>query len=426
MKTTNPEQDTFSFNSSPSAKNQFPSQKQIIDWLQLYRSTNVGPATFFQLIEKFGSVEEILSNFNEIIHRSKTNRVISLCDRGAAEKEFEEILSFGGEIIIHTDPRFPSLLKEIYDCPPLISIKGDANLLCQDKIAVVGPRNPSANAITIAKKITLMIGKNSLLTVSGMARGIDSVVHHASILSGTVAVLAGGIDNIYPSENLNLYREIGKTGIIISEMPFGYVPKASNFVQRNRIVSGLSKAVIVVEAGLKSGSLITARFAMDQGREVYAVPGSPFDPRCHGVNLLIKEGAEIISNLDEIEQEFNAITKEEEIFAKNRNKILVQSESFKANKHQDYIGMDVDVDDSSLSKINKNISMDADLIAGNENEIEAVCKKILEIISSSPISLEELVFSMEDAPINLINIALTHLELLEKIEICQGKIILLA
>lgn len=381
-----------------------PNHEKIINWLRLYRSSNVGPVTFFQLIKTFGSVEDIISNFDEAIHRSSTNRQISICSREEAEKELEAVQDFGAEIILHCDPRFPNSLKEIYDCPPLICVKGDVELLDRDKIAIVGPRNPSCNAVTIAKKIALMVGQNSFSTVSGMARGIDSVVHHASILSGTIAVLAGGIDNIYPSENLQLYRQIGLCGLLISEMPFGYVPKSSNFVQRNRIVSGLAKAVIVVEASLKSGSLITARFAMDQGREVYAIPGSPFDSRCHGVNLLIKEGAEIIANISDFSVEINAI--------KSRSQKLPRI------MLEDNLPTFQIIDEDSLEK--------TDFFNHSpELEIEKICKKILAIVNASPTCLEDIISSLKEFPVNLINIALTHLEIIGKIEIRQGKISLL-
>lgn len=371
-----------------------PSSEEIINWIQLSRSENVGPATFFRLLEIFGSVENVLKNFNEFLPRNITNRQIRLFDRNSAIQEFEKVKKFGAEIILFCDSRFPKLLHEIHDYPPFITVKGDCELLAKDKISIVGPRNPSHNAILSARKVAIEVGQNSFVTVSGMARGVDSAVHESSILSGTIAVLAGGINHIYPAENSKLYDQIAKCGLIISEMPFDYVPKNSNFVQRNRIVSGLSKALVIVEASLRSGSLTTARFAIDQGREVFAIPGSPFDPRCLGANLLIKEGAGIIAQLEDIKTEVLNLKSN---YSVNNSKQKKDSDSLFFNQEQN------NQKDFSSHEVNK------------------IQSEILKILNTSPTEIDQIICQL-DFPTNLLNIALIQLELLGKIEINRGKI----
>lgn len=364
--------------------NQQPSKKEIIDWLQLCRSENIGPITFFKILEHFGSVENALANFDNFLNSSKNSQKIKLCDRSIAIEEFEKTESFGGKILIFSDPLYPQLLREIADSPPLITIKGDLDLLSQEKIAVVGPRNASFNALLYAKKFTLLLGQSSVVSVSGMARGVDTAVHEASILSGTIAVLAGGINNIYPQENANLYQQISKCGLLLSEMPFDYIPKGPNFIQRNRLVSGLSIATVVIEAGIKSGSLATARFASEQNREVFAVPGSPFDPRCQGTNRLIKEGANIVTEVEDI---LSTTTKKNYY-----NKKTAQ-----------------------ISQIKKEYNFSNDQVSNAR-------QKILEKLNSEPTNIDSLIFQLQ-IPINLFNTAVMELEIDNQVAVNYGKIV---
>ncbi len=406
--------DNSSGNSAGNSAKNFPSKpsdNEILNWLQLYRSENIGPITFFKLLEIYSSVANVLENFSEI--QQNSSKKIALCSRFEVEKELEELRKFGGDIILHCDSNFPKNLKTIYDCPPLISAKGNFEFLNKEKIAVVGPRNASLNGLITAKKIALAIGQNSFLTTSGMARGIDYAAHEASILSGTVAVLAGGIDNIYPPQNLKLYREISQFGLLISEMHFGFIPKSSSFVQRNRIVSGLSKAVVVIEASLRSGSLITARFANEQGREVFAVPGSPFDPRCQGVNLLIKEGAEIITSLEDFNQELRLMKQVKSVVGSEKKfREIAESETEKFSKEKSL--------EESCNNLPANFSIESPRKAElDEGTLE---KEIFAILGNEQISLEELIESMPKATISKINSAIAHLEILGKVEIIQGKI----
>ncbi len=363
---------------------QQPSKKEIIDWLQLSRSENIGPITFFKILEHFESVENALANFDNFLNSSKNSQKIKLCERSIAIEEFEKTENFGGKILIFSDPLYPQLLREIPDSPPLITVKGDLDLLSQEKIAVVGPRNASFNALLYAKKFTLLLGQSSVISVSGMARGVDTAVHEASILSGTIAVLAGGINNIYPQENTNLYQQISKCGLILSEMPFDYIPKGPNFIQRNRLVSGLSIATVVIEAGLKSGSLATARFASEQNREIFAVPGSPFDPRCQGTNRLIKEGANIVTEVEDI---LSSTTKKNYYHKKT----------------------------AQISQIKKEYNFSNDQVSNAR-------QKILEKLNSEPTNIDSLIFQLQ-IPINLFNTAVMELEIDNQVAVNYGKIV---
>src|SRR4029077_8975860 len=200
-------------------------------------------------------------------------------------------------------PAYPPALAVIDDAPPLLSVVGDAQLLQRRAIAVVGARNASANGRRFARDIAGELGRNGFLVVSGLARGIDATAHQGALETGTLAVVAGGIDVVYPEENRALHEAIAERGVLIAELPVGTEPQARHFPRRNRIISGYSHGVLVVEAALRSGSLITARFALEQGRDVFAVPGSPLDPRCRGANDLIRNGAILCETIDDIMRE---------------------------------------------------------------------------------------------------------------------------
>ncbi len=257
-----------------------------LDWIRLIRTPNVGPITFFKLLEKFGSASQALGKLPKF-SKGKSNP-ISL---GEAEKELENTERFGARILTLLEPDYPQLLAQIDDPPPVITLLGQAELLNRTCLAMVGSRNASANGRAFARKISYDLGDAGLTIVSGLARGIDMEAHTGSLSTGTVAVIAGGIDIIYPKENQGLYESIADSGAIISEMPFGLHPQAKHFPKRNRIISGLSFGTLVVEANPRSGSLITARMALEQGRDVFAVPGWPIDPRSGGGNHLLRQGA---------------------------------------------------------------------------------------------------------------------------------------
>jgi DNA processing protein len=223
------------------------------------------------------------------------SRSIRIYGRDEAERDLDRAAECGARFIGLDEPDYPPLLRHIDQAPPLICLKGRADLFAKPAVAMVGTRSASALGRKFARELGLALGRAGLLVVSGLARGIDTVAHEASLDTGTVAVLAGGIDVVYPPENAALYEEIAERGVLATEMTPATVPRAESFPRRNRLISGLSLGVLVVEAALRSGSLITARFAAEQGREVFAVPGSPLDPRCGGTNKLLRDGATLVT-----------------------------------------------------------------------------------------------------------------------------------
>lgn len=273
----------------------------LLDCLQLIRTLNVGSVTFFNLIQKFGTARVALAALPELSRRGGSKIGLVPFQREMAEKEVENCRKFGAEMVLYGSSKYPTLLKEIPDPPPVITIRGNSDLW-QNKIiiAIVGARNASAGGCQLAQKMARELGEKDITIVSGLARGIDSFAHKGSLKSGTVAVIAGGINNVYPPENKNLYQEIFEQGAVISEQPFGGLPYAGSFPGRNRIIAGMSVATLVVEASPKSGSLITARLALENNREVLAIPGSPLDPRSKGCNQLIKQGAVMVESSSDV------------------------------------------------------------------------------------------------------------------------------
>lgn len=272
-----------------------------IDALRLIRSENVGPVTFFHLVKYCGSVAKAVEMAPDISRRGGKSKPIRVASKAEAEREFEELTKFGAKLVMYGEEAYPRMLQVVHDAPPVLTVRGHAHLWNHDKIiGMVGARNASANGCAFARKLASELGEAKYVVVSGLARGIDAAAHRGSLASGTVAVIGGGIDNIYPAENEILYNEIAEAGAIISELPFGAKPHARSFPSRNRIIAGMSRATAVIEASLKSGSLITAHFANDYGRDVFAVPGSPMDPRCHGTNQLIRDGATMLESVRDV------------------------------------------------------------------------------------------------------------------------------
>jgi len=275
----------------------------LLNVLRLIRTLNVGPITFFNLMERFGTAGSALEMLPEMSRKGGSKNPLSAFDRERAKKEIELTEKFGARMIMYGAPDYPKLLTTIPDAPPIITVLGNAHLW-QNKevVALVGARNASAGGCQIAQKLAKDLGDAGLAVASGLARGIDTFVHKGSLTTGTIGVIAGGIDNIYPPENQMLYQQIREMGCIISEQPFGNAPFAGAFPGRNRIIAGMSVGTVVVEAAPKSGSLITARLAGEYNREVFAVPGSPLDPRSKGCNHLIKQGAHMAEAATDIIQ----------------------------------------------------------------------------------------------------------------------------
>jgi len=275
------------------------SEEQRRAWLRLIRSENVGPVTFRELINHFGSGLDALAAAPELARRG--GRSIRICSEEEADRELAAVARIGARMVAMGEPEYPSALRHISDAPPLLAVAGDAAILGLPTVAVVGARNASVAGRKFAAIVARGVGDAGYVVASGLARGIDGAAHEASLATGTVAVLAGGIDHIYPPEHVDLAARIaGGGGALVCEMPFGHVPRGRDFPRRNRIISGLSLAVVVVEAAERSGSLITARRAADQGRLVFAAPGSPLDPRAAGSNRLLREGAHIVTSPDDV------------------------------------------------------------------------------------------------------------------------------
>lgn len=269
---------------------------QRIAWLRLIRTENVGPITFRQLLNRFGSAEAALEALPSLARGA-----IRPVGRAAAEDEIAAIARMGARLVASGEAGYPALLRFIPDAPPLLAIAGGDALDYDRTVAIVGARNASSAGCRLARTLARDLGAEGWLVVSGLARGIDAAAHGASLETGTIAVLAGGLDRIYPSENIALAQSIlDHGGALLTEMPMGWEPRSRDFPRRNRLVSGLARGVVVVEAARRSGSLITARLALEQNREVLAVPGSPLDPRAEGGNALIQQGARLVTGARDV------------------------------------------------------------------------------------------------------------------------------
>lgn len=270
-----------------------------LDWLQLARTPRIGPVTFFQLLQKFKTASSALNALPQFRTRSKAGPPTPP-NRHDVERELEAILAYGADILCACEADYPDRLVACGSPPPVLIVLGNTALLNKPAIAIVGARDASAAGRKIARDMAGQLGAQGHVIVSGLARGIDGEVHAASLHTGTIAVLGGGIDHIYPPQHERLYAELAANGLIVSESPFGYRAQARDFPRRNRIITGLSDGVVVVEAAERSGSLISARTAGEQGRDVMAVPGSPLDPRAAGTNRLLKQGAALVRNSDDV------------------------------------------------------------------------------------------------------------------------------
>ena len=275
------------------------SHQQRLAWLRLYRSENIGPRTFQSLLNRFGGASAALDALPEML-RQKNGRMIRICSLDEAEREMEVAHRAKARFIARGEPDYPPALAAIEAGPPVIAVKGRIEVLRKPSVALVGSRNASAAGLKMTERLALGLGDAGFVIVSGLARGIDTRAHRAGLDLGSIAVLAGGLDKPYPPENLALFEELCEKGAIIAEMPFGWEPRGRDFPRRNRIISGLSYGTVIVEAARKSGSLITARFALEQNREVFAVPGSPLDPRAEGTNDLIRQGATLTSGAQDV------------------------------------------------------------------------------------------------------------------------------
>lgn len=354
------------------------SDAERLDWLRLIRSERVGPVTFHQLLRRYGDVASVLERLPMLAQRGgrKDYRV---CPAGVAAAELERTRAAGVRLLAWGEPGYPSALMAVEDAPPLLSLLGHGHLLDRAAVAMVGSRNATINGSRFAQRLAADLGKAGWPVVSGLARGIDAAAHQGALDSGTVAVLGGGVDVIYPKENTDLYRRIVAEGVVVSEMPVGTVPQARHFPRRNRIISGLSLGVVVVEATLRSGSLITARIAGEQGREVGAVPGGPTDPRAAGCNRLIRDGAALIRSAEDVAE-------------------MLRGTSL-----------------SRLREPNKAGLTAPPLADPSEKELDKARRTILKSLDSSPVGVDEIVRQCQLSPAT-VQTVLLELELAGRIE----------
>lgn len=276
------------------------SDAEKLDWIRLIRTERIGPVTFHELISHFASARAALDAVPELSGRGGLRQGRAVCSLAAAEREWDAAERAGMRIIAFPETDYPPLLRQAPGAPPLVFAKGHPRLAAGRTVAIVGSRHASAAGRQFAGELAKNLGGSEIAIVSGLARGIDTAAHEAALSTGTVGVVAGGIDIIYPPENAALHQAIAERGLLLSECPPGFAPRGQDFPRRNRIISGVSSGVVVVEAAQKSGSLITARFALEQNREVFAVPGHPLDPRAAGTNALIKSGAHLATSADDI------------------------------------------------------------------------------------------------------------------------------
>ena len=372
------------------------SETQKLDWLQLIRSENVGPATFRDLINHFGTASHALEALPQLSSRAG-KRSIKIFPRHNAEKEIENSTRLKVNIVGMGEAQYPRYLKAIEYPPPLLSVKGQLVINRHPPIALVGARNSSLSGLKLASMFAGELGAIPYHIVSGFARGIDIAAHRAAIDTGTVCVLAGGVDNIYPPQHDKFYHQILDSGnAFVSEMPLGYSPRSADFPRRNRIIAGISLGVIVIEASKRSGSLITARLANECGRLVFAVPGSPLDPRSAGANSLLKKGALMASEAADIV---------EEISLQLDNPL--QSELFKSKKHS---LEDSDSDENARSEDDNNSP--ADIVT---DTLMANRQKIIQALGPTPVEIDEIVRYCQ-IPVSHVQLVLIELSLAGRLE----------
>ncbi len=279
------------------------------DWLRLSRTRGVGPITFFHLLERYdGSATAALADLPALARKAGGKADLAAPPKAEIERELDAAARLGALHLAACEPEYSACLAAIDAPPPVIAVRGRRDLLNRRSIALVGARDASAAGRRMARDLARDLGSVGFTIVSGMARGVDGEAHAAAMETGTIASLAGGIDQIYPPQHAQLYELLAERGCLVSESPLGYVAQARDFPKRNRVISGLSLATVIVEAAERSGSLITARFALEQGREVMAVPGSPLDPRAKGSNRLIKQGAALVESAEDVLQAIEGLS----------------------------------------------------------------------------------------------------------------------
>jgi len=372
------------------------SDRERLDWLRLIRSENVGPRTFRALVDRCGSAAAALAALPELARRGGASRPIRVAAADDIERELDAARKLGVRFVASCEPEYPPALRHIDAAPPLIALRGREEALQQPAAAIVGSRNASAAGLAFADRLARGLGQAGYVVVSGLARGIDQRAHVASLETGTIAVLAGGHAKPYPPEAAPLIPRIAENGAVVSEMPLGWEPRGRDFPRRNRIVSGLALGVIVVEAARGSGSLITARLAAEQGREVFAAPGSPLDPRAEGTNNLLRDGATLCARLDD------ALGALEPLRARDPFGRLEEP------RGGDRLWIDEPADDGEPAAPEADVAGDA-----------SVAERVGALLGPSPVSIDELARAA-DADVRSVRAALIELELAGRIERSGG------
>ena len=264
------------------------------------RTETIGPVSFYALLRRFGSARAALEMVPQLARRGERSKAVTPVTRTEAEAEFAALQRLGAQLVCWGEPAYPSGLMAVDDAPPILTVLGRAELLGSPIVAMVGARNASANGRRFCRDLAAALGRGGIVVASGLARGIDAAAHLGALETGSVAVVAGGVDIVYPEENRGLHEALARQGAVVAELPLETEPQARHFPRRNRLISGMALGVVVVEAAARSGSLITARFALEQGRDVFAVPGSPLDPRCRGSNDLLRHGAILTEGAEDV------------------------------------------------------------------------------------------------------------------------------
>jgi DNA processing protein len=387
--------------SAPNAQPRPLPESERLARLRLARSINVGPRTYAYLLRRFGNAERALEAMPSLAAAGGKRDYVP-CPLVDAEAEVAAGLTNGATMVLLGEPEYPVLLAAIDHPPPVLWAVGQAEALQRPSIAIVGARNASALGLRTARNLARGLGEAGQVIVSGLARGIDAAAHDATIETGTIAVMAGGIDHIYPPEHDKLAARIAETGALISECPMGMEPTSRHFPRRNRLISGLARGVVLIEAAVRSGSLITARYALEQGREAMACPGAPEDPRAGGCNQLIRDGAALIRNTEDV---LEALSGPRTLgLAEPGRQFLFDDDSF----DEDFGSSDYDaIDDFD----------DADDQAG-----AAMADQILRLLGPHPVELDEIARQCGASPAEF-SLAVLELDLAGRIDLLPGGMI---